>query len=272
MADWVFKPAPHSRYPVIRAESIDWVVKTTKGLGDRQRDELGWVLGVDFANVAEIRSLRTSELASIQSVLEEAGRPLRSDANTNNTWLVRDAATYKASELPCGSVEKAVAAEFAYSLWIRRRDAKPHNYAYSEDVPVFFDHHIAFGEDGMADLDRFFRSGQDAGYVPKWRVIQVRDLPTVEEAREYEGRTALACHYVYDLAAFGRELTDEHLRLESIDVERHLDRIADLVYSKQERADLVEFLKRTQSEIGEAMRRLKETIYLLVPDDDRNTQ
>jgi hypothetical protein len=93
-------------------------------------------------------------------------------------------------------------------------------------------------------------------------VVQVHELPTIEEARDYEGRSALACHYVHDLAAFGRELTHEQLRLEALDVERHLERLADLVYSKQEQVDLLEFLKRTQSEIAEAMLRLKETIYL----------
>jgi len=237
-------------------------VKTSAIWGNRWRDHLGWLVGADLANVAEVRILSLAELDDVNAAMSRAGFGACPQVNISNTWLVRDASDYRVDELPRKTADQAVAWELVYSVWIRRRDPHAENRAYSNGLPVFFDHHIAFGEEGMVDLEQFLRPGPDHGYVPNWRVVVCSGrLPTAEETREEERRTNFACQYVQDRTAFERELETAEAKIAGLDVDGHVDeRLAGHPFGPEERQQVAEFLEQTQTELSAAMHRVRDII------------
>lgn len=143
-----------------------WVLKHNGNPDSEKRDLLGFLLGKDFGNIAEVKLLTEQELENIKQFVT------RPDAlSVNNTFLVRLAHSYSAEELPCKTIEEAVATELVYSVWIRRRDAHIDNRVYVKGIPIFFDFHVAFlGETEIADINVFFSQTQDYGRAGLWRV------------------------------------------------------------------------------------------------------
>jgi len=134
---------------------------------------LGCRLGQSWLNVAEtVAGSEASGATDLNGApIETAGGPP----------LVRVGQTSAVDGLPIRDLDEAIASELAFSLWTRRRDAGAWNRVYLEGVPVFFDHHIAFGtEDDHRSLDGFFKRGSNGGHASQWRLKRLEngEVPT----------------------------------------------------------------------------------------------
>lgn len=180
-----------------------WVVKHKPGTANEEkRDLLGYLLGKNFANIAEVKLLDPEEHQQI-CVLSHKGE----DSTPCNTFLVRLGGSYSLNELPCKTVEKAVARELVYSTWIRRRDTHADNRTYISGIPIFFDHQTAFlAESKYAHTTAFLRFNPDYGHPAFWRVKQIDGTMTTEKARGVEKQEDKAHHYVNNLDLFKDEL------------------------------------------------------------------
>lgn len=180
-----------------------WVVKHKPGSVDEEkRDLLGYLLGKNIANIAEVKLLNPEEHQQIcvLSYKDESSTP-------NNTFLVRLGGSYSLDELPCKTIEKAVAMELAYSTWIRRRDTHVDNRIYISGIPIFFDHQTAFlSESKYAHTTAFLRFNPDYGHPFFWRVKQISGVMTTERARGVNRQEDKAYHYVNNLDLFKDEL------------------------------------------------------------------
>jgi len=155
---------------VISCEGKLWYVKTLKKGRSAKRELLGYLLGNGLVNVAEVRSVNETELLQIKKIAE-----LDNNASPNNTVLVKLACDYTLDELPLQELNIAAAGELVFSVWVRRRDAHLFNRAYVDNIPMFFDHHVAFGlEPYLLNLKYFFRS-KFPGNAGAWR-IQEHDI------------------------------------------------------------------------------------------------
>jgi len=168
MTDYIFatddervKCAPElvgKKHVVVKGEKKLWVVKHKPGSKDEEkRDLLAYLLGHQFANVAEVKLLDSSEHSQIKNLSNKGENSL-----VTNTFIIRLGGSYSTHELPCKTLEQAVANELIYSLWIRRRDTHANNRAYTDKgIPVFFDHQTAFLGEPKSDINTFFsRSGE----------------------------------------------------------------------------------------------------------------
>lgn len=153
---------------LVKHRSKIWFVKSKIGPEkQKERDYLAYLLGSDVCNIAEVKPLSEKEFRS----LEKIGIKCTIGASHENTFLVRFCGDYKSSELTHRSLEGALAAEFVFSIWIRRRDAHSYNRYYVGGVPVFFDHETAFlGEEDLVDIGKFFSNGPDPGFPGLWRL------------------------------------------------------------------------------------------------------
>lgn len=186
---------------VVLRENKYWYVKTTP---DIKRPYLGYVLGRGICNIAETKMLSNEEVAELKTLLS-----LPIDTSIDNTLLIRLASSHRLEELPCQTVEKAVATELVYSIWIRRRDTHAENREYNlQGIPVFYDFHIAF----LAQLKwihstMFFKDNPDYGHPPSWRVKEIDENMTTERARNVITQSSKAWHYVGSIEQFTKELS-----------------------------------------------------------------
>jgi len=164
-----------SSIPTAVVDGVRWAVKP-RG----RREALGYHLAKGRLNVPEVRLLPQVE-----------GPPKA---------LVRFTKSHRVDDLPIRDLDEAVAAELAFSLWIRRRDTHAYNRAYVDGIPMFFDHGAAFNV--SQELDGFLRDGPDYGFVPAWRVEEWAYEPTTLGTRWLNDATDLAIHPVHDLARF----------------------------------------------------------------------
>jgi hypothetical protein len=145
-----------------------WIIKGPMSGQNFMRELLVYSLAKDLVNAAEIRTL------SIKNIKELKRLGLVDDrASPFNTFIERFAQDYKKDELPLKSYENALAGEFVFSLWVRRRDATNWNRAYTEDgIPVFFDYHASLNfESNLYDCDSFFQTIKP-GHAGTWRVVE----------------------------------------------------------------------------------------------------
>jgi hypothetical protein len=173
-----------------------------------------WRLGETWLNIAEVVFADEVDDATWSD-----GRPFV-EQNDSSLVLVRIAQDYLPDDLPIQDLDRAIAAELVFSMWIRRRDAHPWNRAYVSGIPIFFDHHIAFGAQAANLLiSSFFRVGADGGHAGRWRVkpLPAAETPTTSGEREFSGG-AMAIHRVRDLSAF------DALLVETADAIRKRDR------------------------------------------------
>lgn len=154
------------RFRMVTDDNKVWVIKHSGNEDFAKRDFLGFLLGKDFCNISEVKTLNEQELENIKQFSSN-----NEYFNTNNTILVRLAHSYSIEELPCKTLEEAVASELVYSVWIRRRDAHIDNRVYFNGIPLFFDFHVAFlGEQNLSDINTFFSQKDDYGRAGLWRV------------------------------------------------------------------------------------------------------
>ena len=189
---------------VIKNNDDLWYVKYKKSTVDEEkRDFLAHLLGKDICNIAEVKLLSGFEHTEIKTLLN-----LDADSTQQNTFLVRLGGSYRIDELPNKTLEKAVATELVYSVWIRRRDTHSMNRVYLEGIPIFFDHQTAFlGEPGDAHSTMFFRHNPDHGHPAFWRI---KVIPNSEKMDTLRARNVpeneKAYHYINDKDKFLEEI------------------------------------------------------------------
>lgn len=198
-----FAPEAGNNQRLIADGSKYWFVKYEIHSSSKQkRDLLGYLLGKEICNVAEVKLLNKEEHFYIKNLVG-----LDDGSNLQNTYLVRLAGSYDLKELPCQSLEQAVATELVYSVWIRRRDTHADNRVYVRGIPVFFDHHIAFmAEPHYAHSTFFFKNQNDYGHPFYWRVQKINGQMDTLTARGVINRLEMAHHYVNDFDLLKKEI------------------------------------------------------------------
>ncbi len=186
------------------------------------------------------------------------GRPF-TETNPNARALVRLGQDHAVDELPVQDHDEAMAGELVFSVWIRRRDAHPGNRAYVAGLPIFFDHHIAFGAESQnVPLDTFFRFGEDAGHAGRWRVRRLGDIiPTTESERLAAGKE-YAIHRVHDLAAFDRHLNSAAARIQGMDADGIREHV--IRSGAADPRPIVDLLVATRNELDDGVDRLRTVL------------
>lgn len=185
---------------IIMCDGKHFIIK----YGDKKREFLAYLLGKDLVNIAEVKPILENEILEIQKL----GIPLENNTNSINTYLVRLVQDYSVSELPIKKLDEAVAGELIFSTWIRRRDAHAFNRGYIQDIPVFFDSHIAIsGEPGLRNIDIFFDKTQThPGYAGVWHVEEVKTNKEVKTLLTRERQDWGGLHLVYSINNFKKAI------------------------------------------------------------------
>lgn len=232
-----------------------WVVKHKPGLLDiEKREFLGYLLGHKFSNVAEVKLLDQEEHRQVRTL---AGKG--EDSLPSNTFLVRLGGSYPIDDLPCQTVEKAVATELVYSTWIRRRDTHADNRVYVNGIPVFFDHHVAFlGEPEQANIATFFNPQPASyGHAGAWRIKERQDTMTTLEARTGNK----AHHYVKDQNSFKRQIEDAKIDIMNSLENRWKDLIPGAGFTDSKRDEIAAFLKRNLETMNDDIEMMQQIIF-----------
>ena len=260
LVDYWNQPVEQADRRIIRLGSTYWWVKFKPVPEELHREQLAWRLGRGWTNVAEIRPVTRRGLET----LRQAGVYFPGWANEQHTVLVRLAQGCAARDLPVPGLDEAVAAELVFSLWIRRRDAHAANRAYTEQVPVFFDHQTAFlSEPELADLEGFFRAGPDAGHASRWRVAITPpglNLTTAEARRQGQARE-LALHWIHDRARFEAALQAAAARVRSFSGWTLLRYARAAGFAPEQAREIAAFLDQSSREIGRGIAWMKEFLY-----------
>ena len=203
MTDHAFEPVHLSNYVddvevghrVVAFEGHLWYVKPVADLRVLGRELLAATLGAGVLNVVETRRVS----GSTELICWDGSRW---SPESQYELIARLVDSYALSDLSIADVDRAVAFELVFSLWIRRRDTHAGNRAYVGGIPMFFDHGVAFdGEPGYQAIERFLDPTEDAGHAGRWRMRllapgQAINLPNL---REDQRDTQLATHYVRDV-------------------------------------------------------------------------
>lgn len=178
--------------------------------------------------------------------------------------MVRIAQQYELGDLPLKTLDDAVAAELVFSLWIRRRDTHAFNRVYVDGVPVFFDHHIAFGvaEPMNRSLRGFFRDGPDGGYVSRWRITPIEDAGPIATmpVRRVNRAANCAIHPVVDPDGFTMRLEEWVDRIGGRDLS-DLERVAAIAgYDGIELNQVCHLLRASQRALPAMVGRVCSTV------------
>lgn len=263
------------RYPyagrLVRHDGALWFVKSgyEKHPGARERDRLGYLLGRDLANVAEVRCVDADGLDALRAM----DMDLHPYVHPEHVWLSRFAPDYAGTPLRCASLEHAMAAELVYSLWIRRRDAHAFNRSFVEGLPIFFDHETAFlGEPDLVHAERFFREGPNPGYAGLWRIAvdprPVLDTPERrrrERARFEDARPHPVRLPVRDRERFWRALDAARDAIAPIRRRTIAARVEEAGFRAAEARSITAFLRRGQTKLAREVERLKELLLAPIP-------
>jgi hypothetical protein len=259
LVDWWGKRLDRDQKRIVSFDNKHWFVKFKRDPEEQKRDCLAYILGRSWANVAEVRPLNESEFADLRHV----GIVTPEWASMANTFLVRLGQDYTVDQLPNADIDSAVASELIFSLWIRRRDTHAANRAYTNRVPVFFDHQTAFlGESHLRNLDVFFQPGLDAGYASRWRVEIAGPAATVStaEMRRIGRARDMAVHFVRDHSSFNKSIQDAAERVQSQSREEWLWAARSVGYSKTQADEITTFLEENCAELYAAIERMRTVI------------
>lgn len=235
-----------------------WVVKHRKSrLNIVNRELLGFILGRDLTNVAEVKLLSQDEHREVQtlSAMGVSSLPI-------NTCLVRLGGSYSIEELPCKTLEQAVARELVYSIWIRRRDTHAYNRVYVDGIPIFFDHNIAFFADPeYAHSTAFFKTARDHGYPKSWRVKERAGKMTTKQARGVPSENEKAYHYVNDINQFKKELELAEKEMRKTNLADVKQAISDCGFDKKELSLIDNFLSNNLKTLSSDIEQMLEIIF-----------
>lgn len=257
----IAKFAPDLLPSVIKDQDKFWFVKYKPGTRDQEkRDLLAYLLGQSFCNISEVKLLSDSEHTDIKTKLN-----LDEGSNKNNTFLVRLAGSYSLSELPNQTIEKAVATELVYSIWIRRRDTHSLNRVYLDGIPVFFDHETAFLADPQwAHSTMFFRDNPDYGHPGFWRVKTMPPSEKMEtmKARNTHNGNDRAHHYVYSLDEFKKEIVKAEESVKNLAISDLKQTITDAGFNQVEADHINNFLNNNLLTLPNDIKQMNEIIFL----------
>lgn len=264
MTDGAFEPVRLDNYVdgrdvghrVVRCEDRLWYVKGVNNPAALGRELLAPRLGAGVVNVVDTRRVTDpSGLIKSDGTSWTAENPYELMSRLVDSYALQD--------LPITDPDRAVAFELVFSLWIRRRDTHAGNKAYVENVPVFFDHGVAFdGEQGYEDIGRFLDPTEDAGHAGRWRLRKLEDGQVIDltELREEHRRTQLATHYVIDLERTDAGMDDAVSWVEGL-TEAQIRQTADEALLSAEHAGAVaNLLLATQSTLAADLDRLREVL------------
>lgn len=238
---------------IVKDERKLWVVKHKPGsIDEEKRDFLAYLLGRNFANVAEVKLLNPEDHQQIK-VLANKGE----NSFPSNTFLVRLGGSYSLEELPCKTLEQAVATELVYSTWIRRRDTHTRNKVYLDGIPIFFDHQTAFlGDHGLENIDFFFSSTGE-GHAGSWRVKKTSGVITTRNARQQN----VDHHHVHDIEVFKEQLKIAKSLFKQSLQEGWEDLISQAGFTDPKRSEIVNFLKRNLETIDNDLKTMEGIIF-----------
>lgn len=240
-------------HKLIRNGEKLWVVKhKPSGVNEEKRDRLAYLLGKDIANVAEVKLLNNEELQNIKALTGESD-----NSSINNTFLIRLSGNYSLSELPCKTLEEAVAMELVYSIWIRRRDTHAKNRAYLSGIPIFFDHQTAFlGDHGLEDINYFFH-GQGEGHAGSWRVKEASEVITTQIARSRRIDT----HWVHNIDIFKEFLELSKRKIRSLSHENIENVVAEVGFTSEQTTQIVSFLVTNLNALDVEVEAMNQVVY-----------
>ena len=229
---------------LIDFEEKKWFLKKKKSVNEFKRDYLAWLLGKDFLNIAEVKPIDDRILTMLD--LKETDE---------SKWLVRIGESYKDNELIIHDLDKAVAYELVFSIWIRRRDTHTFNRVYTlSGLPVFFDHQTAFlGEPYLTDINYFFNSNLDRdGYASMWTVV-VKDSSTIistSKAQEYEtSERPKTVHFINAWDSFEDYVIEAVKYIKNMRL-NYSQLIKKAGFEKQEVDDISGFLIQNRNDLG----------------------
>jgi hypothetical protein len=231
---------------VVNVGGRNYYTKLAPDLADAENDRLAHALSRGICNVPE------TVLPSADERDELAGLGF---PEGDGTHLVRLCQDHAGEPMAAPTLDRAIAAELVFSLWIHRRDAHNGNRVYNGGVPMFFDFGAAFD----SEPDDLFRMWEGPGYVPNWRLVELPQCATVstQAIRARELYSDFALQPVTSIRAFWQEA--ETVR-DAI-LERHSDEIAGVVtrtIQRPERAAvMVEFLREKSASLAADVERLR---------------
>lgn len=260
LVDWWGNRVDKGGNRIVRFNERHWFVKCKPNPEEQKRDFLAYILGHGWTNIAEVLPLSKAEFDGLRRI----GIVLPRWATMNNTYLVRLVADYTIDQLPHADLNRAVASEIVFSLWIRRRDTHAANRAYIDCIPVFFDHQTAFlGEPRLSDINVFFELGRDAGYAGRWRVelVNTESIISTTEMRRMGLERDIALHLVRDYLNFNNciEEVAQHVRSDSPRRWRQAARTAG--YSKAHAEEITAFLERNRGALGAEIEKMRKVIF-----------
>lgn len=234
---------------VVAHEGKHWIIKESTEVNSRKREYLTFLLGKNLVNLTEIKVLNQEDLTTLLNM------GFAIDLNSHGTFLTRIVHDYSQEELPLKELDSAVAGELVFSTWIRRRDSHEFNREYiEEDIPIFFDHGVAF--QGNKDANIFF-SEQGKGFAGSWRVFKINEASEIKSRfrKDNWGDN----HFIYDFENFSNEVRRQ-ASLINFEEQSLKEIISQAEFEGSEAENLKSMLLTTQGTLAPDVEKLFETV------------
>lgn len=243
------------RHVLVKRKEKIWVVKNKPiSSNEEKRDLLAYLLGSPFANVAEVYLPTNDEIQQINTLRESEVQSLQN----HTSYLIRLGGSYRVDEICCKTLEKAVASELVFSVWIRRRDVHANNRVYLIGIPIFFDHGTAFlGQKELADIKSFFGVPAPEGHGGAWRIkVTQAELSTI-----WSRQHPIDYHYVNNIDDFKGQIDQAKGKIKDVSIDRLKDLISVAGFQKEETEQIWQFLKINQRNIDDDVEMMKTIIF-----------
>jgi glycosyltransferase involved in cell wall biosynthesis len=251
----ILKRWDYKEFQLVQIDEKLWVLKPNLHFSNVQRELLGYSLGKDIVNLAEIKPISFNTFNCLLNL-----DLLPPGASPTNTLLSRFVEDYSLDELPLKTLDIAMAGEFVFSLWIRRRDAGPYNRGYVDEIPVFFDYQASLDfEDWLFDIDKFFQP-TSPGYAGSWRVTENNGtiLTTYESRMRHDQGNYL--DFIGSNENFNQAIDQimNEILFQKININL---KVKEAGFSGEKADELSDFLKQTRKDLPRDIGRLKEILF-----------
>lgn len=248
----ILKRWDYKEFQLVQIDEKLWVLKPNLHFSDVQRELLGYSLGKDIVNLAEIKPISFNIFNRLLNL-----DLLPPGASPTNTLLSRFVEDYSLDDFPLKTLDMAMAGEFVFSLWIRRHDISTYNRAYIDNVPVFFDYQASLNcEDWLFDVDKFFQATSE-GYAGWWRVNE-RNMLKLDT---YSSRTKyLFENYIDSTENFNKaiDLITNEILCRKIDIK---EKVKEAGYFGEDINEISDFLEQSRNELPKDINRMREVIF-----------
>lgn len=216
-----------------------WFVKLGHNEDHKKRERLAFILAEPWFNAPEVRYLNEGDFGIIRSI----GIAIPEDTSFKDIYLVRLVQNHQLNELKVSNLNEAVAGELVFSLWIRRRDAHFNNRAYIGGVPMFFDHHIAFGaEEHLIGDEGFFNSE-----CKSWRVKLTDQTLTTRFVRSQQNGDYI--HYIDDVEQFKSQVLTSVDKIKS-DTRNYTNLALEIGFNQEEANKISVVLEKSKNTLN----------------------